>query len=250
MELETKICPSDPDGGWARWQIGILFWLTVFSFFILSTLPADIWSSFYWYHTFFLSLRSSASHTSFNFPSVIFLILFLIALVVSVHCLLFFFSLSSSFSYPAVVTPSPLCFYAYSFKSTCPQISFSTLPDNVFRSACGNFCFVFTVIFFSPDFFQSQITGKAYHFLFSVLPSSDTFYYYCELSGATRVWRTKTKLIRVAWLGCQNDIQSSLTPSYLLDYRKAEPSPKSQVFDRNTVKWSDELLKIAVQYGL
>lgn len=47
MELETKICPSDPDGGWARWQIGILFWLTVFSFFILSTLPADIWSSFY-----------------------------------------------------------------------------------------------------------------------------------------------------------------------------------------------------------
>lgn len=47
MELERKMGPSDADGGWAWWQIGILFWLAVFSFFILSTLPADIWPSFF-----------------------------------------------------------------------------------------------------------------------------------------------------------------------------------------------------------
>lgn len=57
---------------------------------------------------------------------------------------------------------------------------FSDRPAGIFVSSLPLF-------FFSPDFFQSQITGKAYHFLFSVLPSSDTFYYYCELSGATRV---------------------------------------------------------------
>ena len=40
MESETQaICQSDV--GWAWWQIGILFWLTVFSFFILSSLPAN-----------------------------------------------------------------------------------------------------------------------------------------------------------------------------------------------------------------
>jgi len=47
MELERTICSSDPAGGWAWWQIGILFWLTVFSFFILSALPADSWPSFF-----------------------------------------------------------------------------------------------------------------------------------------------------------------------------------------------------------
>lgn len=48
MELERRtICSSDPAGGWAWWQIGILFWLTVFSFFILSALPADSWPSFF-----------------------------------------------------------------------------------------------------------------------------------------------------------------------------------------------------------
>lgn len=41
MESEKTICQSDPVNGWAWWQIGILFWLVVFSFFILSTLPAD-----------------------------------------------------------------------------------------------------------------------------------------------------------------------------------------------------------------
>ncbi|XP_059350654.1 F-actin-monooxygenase MICAL3-like isoform X5 [Daphnia carinata] len=47
MELERETCQSDPVDGWAWWQIGILFWLTVFSFFILSTLPANSWPSFY-----------------------------------------------------------------------------------------------------------------------------------------------------------------------------------------------------------
>jgi hypothetical protein len=47
MELERTVCPSDPAEGWAWWQIGILFWLTVFSFFILSALPADSWPSFF-----------------------------------------------------------------------------------------------------------------------------------------------------------------------------------------------------------
>lgn len=40
MESEKQISQSDPASAeWAWWQIGILFWLVVFSFFILSSLP-------------------------------------------------------------------------------------------------------------------------------------------------------------------------------------------------------------------
>jgi hypothetical protein len=40
--------------------------------------------------------------------------------------------------------------------------------------------------------------------------------------------------IRIAWLGCQNDMQSSLTRNYLLDKNKRKkekknPSPKNRV---------------------
>ena len=56
-EEESGGCSADElnlDGdGWPLWQIGILFWLVVFSYFILSTLPADSSLPFYSSSVFF-----------------------------------------------------------------------------------------------------------------------------------------------------------------------------------------------------